>query len=73
MINIPKLKAISLKGTPLDFLREVKIELVKVTWPSRNEVIKLTIIVIGVSIAIGLYVGGLDLVLTKLTDLLVNR
>lgn len=72
-MQIPKVTTPSFKGTPIEFLKEVKTELFKVTWPSRNEVIKLTVIVIGVSIAIGLYVGGLDLIFTKMTDLLVNR
>lgn len=73
MIQIPKVTTPSLKGTPIEFLKEVRVELSKVTWPTRNEVIKLTIIVIGVSVAIGLYIGGLDILLTKFTDLLVNR
>ena len=73
MIQIPKVAAPSFKGTPIEFLKEVRVELSKVTWPTRNEVVKLTIIVVGVSVAIGLYIGGLDILLTKFTDLLVNR
>ncbi len=61
------------KGGPVIFLKEVKTELARVTWPTRDEVIKLTVIVIVVSAAIGLYIGGLDLVFTKVTDLLVKR
>lgn len=60
-------------GGPVVFLKEVKAELLKVVWPTRSEVVKLTIIVIGVSVAIGLYIGGLDFVFTKMTDLLVKR
>jgi len=61
------------KGGPVVFLKEVKAELLKVVWPTRNEVVKLTIIVITVSVAIGLYIGGLDFVFTKMTDLSVKR
>lgn len=61
------------KGGPVVFLKEVKAELSKVVWPTRDEVIKLTIVVIVISAAIGIYVGGLDLVFTKLTDILVQR
>ena len=61
------------KGGPVVFLKEVKAELGKVIWPKREEVIKLTFVVLAVSAAIGLYIGGLDLVFTKFTDLLVKR
>jgi preprotein translocase subunit SecE len=60
------------KGTPVSFFKEVKLELSKVVWPTKNEVVKLTIVVVTVSLAIGMYVGGLDLIFTKLTDLLVK-
>jgi preprotein translocase subunit SecE len=49
----------------LTFFSEVRGELSKVTWPKRNEVVRLTLIVFLVSGAIGLYVGGLDYVFTK--------
>lgn len=62
-----------LSSGPISFFHEVYVELTKVTWPSREEVIKLTVIVITVSFIIGLYVGGLDFVLTKLTDYLITR
>jgi preprotein translocase SecE subunit len=38
-------------------------ELKKVAWPSRETVINLTLIVIGVSVAIGAYIAVLDLLL----------
>lgn len=60
-------------GGPIVFLQEVKAELTKVVWPGRDEVIKLTVVVIAVSVFIGLYIGGLDLAFTKLTDILVKR
>lgn len=61
------------KGGPVVFLKEVKAELAKVVWPTRTEVIKLTVVVVIVSAVLGIYVGGLDLVFTKLTDFLVKR
>lgn len=60
-------------GGPVVFLKEVKTELTKVVWPTRAEVIKLTVIVIAVSVFIGLYIGGLDMLFTTLTDFLVKR
>ncbi|MBI2612036.1 preprotein translocase subunit SecE [Candidatus Gottesmanbacteria bacterium] len=58
---------------PVVFLKEVRSELSKVIWPTRQETIKLTVIVIAISVAIGLYIGGIDFVLTKLTDILLKR
>ena len=61
------------KGGPVIFLKEVKAELTRVIWPTRDEVVKLTVVVVVVSVIVGLYIGGLDLVFTKLTDFLVKR
>lgn len=48
-------------------------ELTKVTWPTRRETIKLTLIVLAVSAIIGLYVGGLDFLYTKILSLILTR
>ena len=42
------------------FLKEVRQELKKVSWPSRQETVKYTLIVIGVSLAVAVFLGGLD-------------
>jgi len=52
---------------------EVKNELSKVTWPKRNEVIRLTSIVLLVSIIIGLFVGGFDYLFTTLLTKIVAK
>ena len=44
------------------FLREAKEELLKVNWPSRQQTINYTLIVIGISIAVAIFLGGLDYV-----------
>ena len=73
MAELPTFTRPDFRGGPVVFLKEVKAELLKVSWPTRDQVIKLTIVVVVVSFAIGLYIGGLDLAFTKLTDLLLNR
>jgi preprotein translocase subunit SecE len=57
----------------INFFGEVKLELSKVTWPTRNEVIKLTLIVFAVSAIIGIYVGGLDYTFTRLLALIITK
>jgi preprotein translocase subunit SecE len=57
----------------IGFFGEVKSELSKVTWPTRNEVIRLTLIVIAVSAIIGVYVGSLDYVFTRVLAAVITK
>ncbi|KKQ67805.1 MAG: preprotein translocase subunit SecE [Candidatus Nealsonbacteria bacterium RIFCSPLOWO2_12_FULL_39_31] len=52
----------------VDFFKEVGLEIKKVNWPSRQETIKYTLIVIGVSLAVALFLGGLDIVFQYLLN-----
>jgi len=42
------------------FLKEAKAELLKVNWPSRQQTINYTLMVIAISIVVALFLGGLD-------------
>ena len=42
------------------FLKEARVELKKVTWPSRPETLQYTIVVIVISGAVALFLGGMD-------------
>jgi len=55
------------------FFSEVRSELSKVTWPKRGEVVRLTLIVFLVSGIIGLYVGGLDYLFTKILTVVLAK
>ncbi|MBI4058344.1 preprotein translocase subunit SecE [Candidatus Gottesmanbacteria bacterium] len=59
--------------SPVLFLRQARSELSKVVWPTRTEAIRLTLVVLGVSIAIGIYIGTLDIFFVKLTELIITR
>lgn len=61
------------KVGPAQFFREVAAELKKVTWPTREEMIKLTVIVVAISLLVGAFIGGLDFLLLNLTPLLFKR
>jgi preprotein translocase subunit SecE len=56
------------KGAPTQFIREVQTELRKVTWPTREETMKLTVTVIAISVLVGAFIGGLDALLVKITS-----
>ena len=51
-----------------NYLKEVRLELAKVNWPSRDETIRYTAVVIGVSVALALFLGGLDYVFSWLLN-----
>ena len=44
----------------VQFLREAKAELLKVNWPTKKQTINYTMVVIGVSIAVAIFLGSLD-------------
>lgn len=55
---------------PLKFLKEVKAELGKVAWSTRQELLASTIVVIVVTVILGFFIGIIDLILSKLLTLL---
>jgi preprotein translocase subunit SecE len=57
----------------LNYLSDVRQELTKVTWPKKEEVIKLTLIVFLISGIVGAYVGGLDVAFTKLLETIITK
>ena len=56
----------------IQFLREVKVELKKVTWPSRKQTIGSTIVVIVLVMIISLFLGVVDMSLTSLIQLVLQ-
>jgi preprotein translocase subunit SecE len=60
-------------ATPVSFVSETRDELKKVVWPSRQEVIRLTVVVITVSLIVGTFLGGLDFLFVKIISLIVIK
>jgi preprotein translocase subunit SecE len=58
---------------PVQYIRETRKELSLVTWPTRMETLKLTGIVISLSVAVALYIGALDITFINITSLLYNH
>jgi len=50
------------------FLKEVRLEMKKVNWPSRKETIKYTLIIVGVSVIVAAFLGGLDYLFSTLLN-----
>mgnify|MGYP001042178950 CR=1 FL=1 len=57
----------------LAYLKEVRAEMNKVAWPTRQQAIKLTLVVVGVTVTAAIFVGGLDYVFAKLITLLLKK
>ena len=48
------------------FIRDTRLELQKVTWPTRREAWNLTLVVIALSVALGIVLGGVDYILARI-------
>ncbi len=48
------------------FLKEVRLEMKKVNWPTRQETLRYTLIVIGVSLGVAFFLGALDFIFNTL-------
>ena len=55
------------------WVQDIVSELKKVTWPTREETVYLTTVVIIVSISVGAVLGGIDLLFNWLIDRLLLR
>ncbi|MFH1656555.1 MAG: preprotein translocase subunit SecE [Candidatus Nealsonbacteria bacterium] len=52
----------------IPFLKEVRMEIKKINWPTRKETIKYTLIVIGVSAVVAIFLGSVDYILSLLLN-----
>jgi len=50
------------------FLKEVRLEMKKVNWPTKKETARYTLIVVGLSIVVAAFLGGLDFVFQYLLN-----
>ncbi|HDH07784.1 MAG TPA: preprotein translocase subunit SecE [Candidatus Moranbacteria bacterium] len=44
----------------ITFIKEARVELTKVNWLSKRQTVNYTLLVIGVSLAVAAFLGGLD-------------
>jgi len=72
MLNEPTLMLPDFGKNPVEYLKEVQIELKKVLWPKREEVVKMTGTVLLVSTLVAAYIGGLDSILTKVFETIIK-
>jgi len=54
------------------YLRDVRAEFDKITWPSRKETVSMTIAVLAISVFFAAYLGLVDISLSKLVGTLID-
>ncbi len=63
-----KINLLGLVSKLIRFLKEVKLEIKKVNWPTRENVIRYTLIIIVSPLIIAAFLGGLDVVFTSILN-----
>ena len=56
----------------ITYLKETRAELAKVTWPTRNELIGSTVVVVVISVLLSAFTGAVDFILAKLAGLILQ-
>ena len=44
----------------ITYFKEVRVEIKKVNWPTRSETTRYTLIVLGISIGVAIFLGAID-------------
>ena len=55
------------------FLREVVLQFYQITWPDKETLTRLTVVVLFIAVLSGLLFGGIDFFFTKLVELVTLR
>lgn len=55
------------------FVKESRAELRKVNWPTRAQTVKFTSVVIGVSLAVAIFLGALDYMFEYLSRIFIVK
>jgi preprotein translocase subunit SecE len=56
----------------IQFFKEVRIELTKVTWPKRDELVGSTTVVLILSVILAVFIGAVDLIIGKIIVLILR-
>ena len=59
-------------GKTKEFLSDVRVEVKKVTWPSRKEATGGTMVVLVVVFVVALYLGIIDTILSKIVESMIS-
>lgn len=57
----------------IDYFKEAKSELKKVIWPSKEQTVNHTLLVIGISLAVAIFLGALDYLFTLGYEFIISK
>jgi len=60
-------------GRLIKYLKEVRVEAKKVNWPTKKEALKYTLIVIGISVSVAIFLGTLDFIFTLILNKIILK
>jgi preprotein translocase subunit SecE len=67
----PQKKGSKSDNTVVRYFQDTRDELRKVAWPSREETVRLTLIVLGTTLVFSIFLGALDFLFQRLAGLFV--
>ncbi|PIS38930.1 MAG: preprotein translocase subunit SecE [Candidatus Nealsonbacteria bacterium CG08_land_8_20_14_0_20_43_11] len=56
----------------ITFLKEVKIEAKKVNWPTKQQTLRYTLLVVAFSIVAAIFLGGIDFLFSELIRRIIS-
>ncbi|PIV50272.1 preprotein translocase subunit SecE [Candidatus Falkowbacteria bacterium CG_4_9_14_3_um_filter_36_9] len=57
----------------INYIKASAEEMKKVTWPTKKETYNYTLLVIGISLVIAVFLGGLDYIFNLALELIINK
>ena len=59
-------------ATPAEFVRQVKQEVSKITWPTRGDTLRGTMVVIGASVLLAICLFAIDAIFAKIVGKVIG-
>lgn len=57
---------------PLEYIKDTKVELSHVSWPTRRQALAFTALVIGISLAFAVYLGLADFLFSRVVEWVIS-
>lgn len=56
-----------------NYINEVRGEMAKVVWPTRGQTVRMTLLVLAVSVVMGIFIGGMDYLFSNVLSAILQR
>lgn len=57
----------------IKFIGEAKVELLKVSWPTKKQTINYTLIILAISLIMAIFLGGLDYLFGEILKIFITK